>query len=219
MPYRLFTPKHIESGIQYPLVVFLHGSSGSGRDNEKQLSRANMFGSLLWALPENQERHPCYILAPQTDVNWPCVIIEPGKRPKLCPGLGMGAKLAFEIIDKVTEEQAVDKDRIYVTGHSMGGAGTWHMIAQRPDFFAAAVPVSGLPDLSTAPLIKDIPIWNFHGEIDNIEPVATSRRMIAEVTKAGGQPLHTEFPGVGHNVFMWVYTEPGLVEWLFAQHR
>jgi predicted peptidase len=219
MPYRLFIPHKLVSGRKYPLVIFLHGSSGSGTDNVKQLQRANWFGGLVWALPENQERYPCFVVAPQSNVNWPCVILEEGKRPKLCPGLGKGAKLAFEIIDKLLEEYPIDTSRLYITGHSMGGAGTWHMIAHRPNFFAAAVPVCGLPDFETASIVKDVPIWNFHGETDNIEPVATSRRMIEAIVQAGGQPIYTEYPEVGHNVFMWAYTEPALLEWLFAQHR
>jgi len=64
-----------------------------------------------------------------------------------------------------------------------------------------------------------VPVWNFHGAADEIEPVETSRRIVAALRKAGGRPLYTEYPGVGHNVFMWAYTEPALVEWLFAQHR
>jgi predicted peptidase len=219
MPYRLFIPQKTESGRTYPLVVFLHGSSGSGTDNEKQLQRANWFGGLVWVLPETQERFPCFVVAPQSDVNWPCVILEEGKRPKLCPGLGKGAQLAFEIIDKLLKKYPIDTSRLYITGHSMGGAGTWHMIAHRPNFFAAAVPVCGLPDFGSASKVKDVPIWNFHGETDNIEPVATSRRMIEAIIHAGGHPLYTEYPGVGHNVFMWAYTEPALLDWLFAQLR
>ncbi len=93
------------------------------------------------------------------------------------------------------------------------------MIAQRPTFFAAAVPVCGLPDFSTAPIVKDVPIWNFHGDADDVEPVATSRRMIDAIVKAGGHPIYTEYPGVGHPSFAWAYTEPSLIEWLFAQRR
>jgi predicted peptidase len=219
MPYRLFIPQKLETGRMYPLVVFLHGSSGSGTDNEKQLQRANWFGGLVWALPENQDRFPCFVVAPQSNVNWPCVILKEGERPQLCQGLGKGARLAFEIIDKLLDEYPIDASRVYITGHSMGGAGTWHMIAHRPNFFAAAVPVCGLPDFEAASSVKDVPIWNFHGETDNIEPVATSRRMIAAIVRAGGQPLYTEYAGVGHNVFMWAYTEPALLKWLFSQHR
>ncbi len=101
----------------------------------------------------------------------------------------------------------------------MGEAGAWHVIAQRPRFFAAAVPVCGHPLPATAGIVKDVPIWNFHGTADDVEPVATSRVMIEALRRAGGRPRHTEYSGVGHNVFMWAYTEPALVEWLFAQKR
>lgn len=227
MPYRLYTPTQLAAGQLYPLVVFLHGAGGSGDDNLKQLQSANMFGALVWTLPENQKKHPAFVLAPQSNVNWPCVILDPQKPAKIpanlkfCPPevLGTGARLAFEIIDSLLATLPIDSGRIYITGHSMGGAGTWHMIFHRPAFFAAAVPVCGHPDLATAPAVKDVPIWNFHGEADKVEPVATSRLMIEALRKAGGQPRHTEYPGVGHNVFMWAYTEPALVEWLFAQKR
>jgi predicted peptidase len=227
MPYRLFTPKRLAPGRTYPLVVFLHGAGGSGTDNRKQLEGANAFGALSWTLPENQARHPAFVLAPQSDVNWACVVVEKGKaarRPsdlKWCPTgvLGQGARLALEIVDALVGKLPIDRDRIYVTGHSMGGAGTWHMIAQRPGFFAAAVPVCGHPDLATVPTVARVPIWNFHGDADDVEPVQTSRRMIEALRKAGAYPRYTEYPGVGHDVFMWAYTEPALVEWLFARSR
>jgi predicted peptidase len=217
MPYRLFEPR-VEPGRLYPLVLFLHGSSGSGTDNIKQLEGANMFGGLVWALPENQARHPCFVLAPQTNENWPPVRLIEGQLPEILPGPGRDS-LAIEIIERLVEELPIDRARIYVTGHSMGGAGTWHVLAQRPDLFAAGAPVCGRANLSTLPRLKDIPIWNFQGAIDEIESVETSRRIIADLRKAGGHPLYTEYADVGHNVFMWVYTEPALIEWLFAQHR
>jgi predicted peptidase len=68
-------------------------------------------------------------------------------------------------------------------------------------------------------LVKDIPIWNFHGAPDQVEPVETSRRMIAALQAVGGTPRYSEYDGVGHDVFRWAYTEPALVEWLFAQKR
>jgi predicted peptidase len=227
MPYRLFTPARLEPGRRYPLVVFLHGAGGSGADNAKQLQGANVFGALVWTLPENQARHPAFVLAPQSDVNWACTLFDPKNPPKtladirFCPpeALGIGARLAFEIIDGLLGTLPIDAARIYVTGHSMGGAGTWHMIAHRPRFFAAAVPVCGHPLPATAVAVKDVPIWNFHGEADDVEPVKTSRVMIDAIRKAGGKPRHTEYAGVGHNVFMWAYTEPALVEWVFAQKR
>ncbi|MBP1604346.1 MAG: hypothetical protein H6Q09_1518 [Acidobacteria bacterium] len=227
MPYRLFAPARLEPGRRYPLVVFLHGSGGGGTDNVKQLQGANVFGGLVWTLPENQSHHPAFVLAPQSDVNWACTLYDPKNPPKtiadikFCPpeDLGIAARLAFEIIDGLLATLPVDRGRIYVTGHSMGGAGTWHMIAHRPRFFAAAAPVCGHPLPATAAAVKDVPIWNFHGDADEVEPVATSRVMIDAIRKAGGKPRHTEYAGVGHNVFRWAYTEPALVEWVFAQKR
>jgi len=227
MPYRLYSPDQVQAGRRYPLVVFLHGAGGSGTDNERQLQGANIFGALVWALPENQARHPCYILAPQSDVNWPCVIIPTGVQPRtprdirFCPwpALGAGVRRAFAVIDDLAARLPIDDRRIYVTGHSMGGAGAWHMIAHRPRFFAAAVPVCGHPDPVTASIARRVPVWNFHGETDEVEPVATSRVMIDALRAAGGKPRHTEYPGVGHNVFRWVYTEPALPAWLFDRRR
>lgn len=227
MPYRLFRPPRLEAGRAYPLVVFLHGAGGSGTDNVRQLQGANVFGALVWTTPENQARHPAFVLAPQSDVNWPCTIYDPTNPPKtladikFCPpeALGIGARMAFEIIDSLLGTLPIDKGRIYVTGHSMGGAGTWHMIVHRPRFFAAAVPVCGHPVPSTAVAVKDVPVWNFHGAADDIEPVASSRVMIDALREAGGTPRYTEYAGVGHDVFMLAYTEPALVEWLFKQKR
>ena len=82
MPYRLFTPAGLEPGRTYPLVVFLHGAGGSGTDNARQLQGANIFGALVWTLPENQKRHPAFVLAPQSDVNWPCTFYDPKNPPK-----------------------------------------------------------------------------------------------------------------------------------------
>jgi len=225
MPYRLFAPAHLEPGRAYPLVVFLHGAGGSGTDNTKQLEGGNVFGALAWTLPENQARHPAFVLAPQSNWNWPCTIFDPKNPPKtaadikLCPpgALGIGARLAFEVIDSLLASLPIDRARLYLTGHSMGGAGTWHMIAQRPGFFAAAVPVCGRGHPETAPLVKDVPIWNFHGALDDVEPIASSRVMIDALRKAGARPRHTEYPDLGHSAFAWAYTEPALVEWLYAQ--
>ena len=219
MPYRLFRPERIVNSRKYPLVLFLHGAAGSGTDNEKQLEGANMFGGVVWALPENQKRFSAFVVAPQSNINWPVAKIEPGRRPVLIPGLGLGSRLALEIVEQLVSEFPIDSARIYVTGHSMGGAGTFNLIAYRPGFFAAAVPVCGLPDFSMAKAMAQTPIWNFHGDKDDIEPVATSRRIIQELRKAGGKPLYTEYPGVEHNSFMWAYTEPGLAEWLFKQRQ
>jgi len=215
MPYRLFRP---ESTARLPLVVYLHGSGGQGDDNLKQLGLGNIFGTRVWLLPENQKRFPCYVLAPQSNRGW--VKYDFDQQPaKMLPGFGDGNRLAMEIIDSLCKEFPIDDRRIYITGQSMGGGGTWNMLANRPKVFAGAIPVCGsiTPDDVTGSI--DTPVWNFHGDADKTVPVSTSRDRIETRRKAGGQPLYTEYAGVDHNAWEWVYTEPEMVKWLFAQRR
>ena len=218
MPYRLFRPK--ASG-RLPLVVYLHGSGGQGTDNAKQMGLGNVFGTRLWALPETQKDFPCYIAVPQTDRGWvrygPPSPGDSVARP--IPGLGDGARLAFEIIDALRRELPIDERRIYLTGQSMGGAGAWHMTAERPRFFAAAAVCCGSRTRDDTTRSVQTPVWNFHGDADQTVPVSVSRERIAALRSAGGHPIHTEYAGVGHNVWQWAYTEPALVRWLFAQRR
>jgi predicted peptidase len=215
MPYRLFRP---EAPGQLPLLLYLHGSGGSGRDNLKQLGLGNVFGTRVWLLPENQKRFPCFVVVPQTDRGW--IRYDFSKEPaEELPGLGDGARLALEVVDALCRELPIDRRRIYVMGQSMGGAGTWHMTAQRPNFFAAAVACCAAPTREDATDSLGTPLWNFHGSADQTVPVALSRERMAAMRKAGGHPLYTEYVGVDHNVWEWAFTEPALPEWLFSERR
>jgi predicted peptidase len=217
MPYRLFRP---EARGKLPLVVYLHGSGGLGNDNLKQLGLGNVFGTRVWLLPENQKRFPCFVVVPQTDRAW---VKYDFSQDKILPGLGDGARLALEIIDHLQQEfaheQSIDERRIYVTGQSMGGSGAWHMTAQRPKLFAAAVPCCGAKTAEDATASLATPLWNFHGDADKNVPVEFSRERIAALRRAGGRPINTEYAGVEHNVWQWAYTEPELVKWVFSQQK
>jgi predicted peptidase len=216
MPYRLFKPD-VCAGCKLPLVIYLHGSGGLGDDNEKQMGLGNIFGTRVFALPENQKRFPCYVLAPQTDRGWARYdFSQQPARP--VAGLGDGSKMALQVIDALRREFPIDDRRIYVTGQSMGGAGVWNITAFRQKFFAAAIPCCGSSSADEVTLSADTPVWAFQGEADDSVPAATSRERIAALRKAGAHPLYTEYAGVGHNVWEWAYTEPALVEWMFAQH-
>ena len=215
MPYRLFRP---EAAGTLPLVMYLHGSGGLGDDNEKQLGLGNFFGTRVWILPEHQKRFPCYVVVPQTDRGW--IKYDYSKRTaQELPGLGDGSRLALEIVDRLTREFPIDQRRIYVTGQSMGGAGVWNVIANRPSLFAAAIPCCGSASSENGTEAIGMPLWNFHGDADRTVPVSVSRDRIAARRKAGGQPLYTEYPGVDHESWQWAYTEPALIEWVFAQRR
>ena len=218
MPYRLYRPN---ATGRLPLVVYLHGGGGLGNDNEKQMGLGNIFGTRVWALPENQKEFPCYVVAPQTDRGWVRYgPVAPGdSESPVIPGLGDGARVAFELIETLAKQFPIDKQRIYVTGQSLGGAGAWHMVAQRPRFFAAAVICCGGACLDNAAAAVSTPLWNFHGDADDTVPVKISRDRIATLRKAGGHPLATEYAGVGHNVWQWAYTEPSLLKWVFSKRR
>jgi predicted peptidase len=215
MPYRLFRPA---ATGKLPLVLFLHGSGGQGDDNLKQLGLGNIFGTRVWLLPENQKRFPCYVVVPQTDRGW--VRYDFTQEPAVkVPGFGEGARAALEIVYALCHEFSIDEHRIYVTGQSMGGAGVWHMTAHRPKLFAAAVPCCGTP--TSEPVVDSVgtPVWNFHGQADQVVPVSVSQERILALRKAGAHPLYTEYVGVDHNVWEWAYTEPELVKWVFSQRR
>jgi predicted peptidase len=217
-PYRLYRPGTTR---RVPLVLYLHGSGGLGADNLKQLGLGNIFGTRVWLLPENQERFPCYVVVPQTDRGWARYeLSQQTEGPAtVLPGLGEGARMALEVVEAVRREFLIDEQRIYITGQSMGGAGAWNVITNRPRFFAAAVICCGSVSTDDGTGSMDTPLWTFHGDSDKTVPVSVSRDRIAARRKAGGHPLYTEYAGVDHNVYEWAFTEPALVKWVFSQRR
>ena len=123
----------------------------------------------------------------------------------------------MEAIDDLVKKHSIDPNRIYITGQSMGGVGTWGIIATHPGKFAAAAPVCGIWRPEDAPKMKGIPVWAFHGEKDTTVPVSGSRDMIAAIRKAGGKPKYTEFPGVGHGSWEPAYAMDEFWTWMFRQ--
>jgi len=122
------------------------------------------------------------------------------------------------ILDSLKMEFHIDSRRIYVAGQSMGGFGAWNLITKEPDVFAAAIILCGGGSPALAPNVTHLPIWSFQGDKD-LSFLNSNRNMIAAIRKAGGSPRYTEYPGMGHEIWDRVFKEPGLVEWLFAQHK
>ncbi|MBI1807344.1 MAG: dienelactone hydrolase family protein [Ignavibacteria bacterium] len=205
MPYRLFIPRSYDQRQRYPLVLWLHGARGRGKDNISNISGGNSPGTHVWIRTENQAKHPCFVVAPQ------------------CPdGEFWDDDRLDRVVALLKELQTlhpIDSLRFYVAGQSMGGIGTWRMIARYPDVFAAALPLCGEGDTSTAKRIAAIPIWAFHGDSDEIAPVEQTRRMVAALRRAGGTPTYTKYHDAHHDIWLKVFDEPTLLPWVFAQRR
>lgn len=213
---RLLAPAAPVPGERYPLVLFLHGAGERGRDNEKQLK----YLPTWMAGPDLRRRHPCFLLAPQcrqderwVDVSW----ADTKSTPQGPPTTDLLAAIAA--LNDVVAHEPIDPARIYLTGLSMGGFGTWDLASRQPERFAAILPICGGGDEATAPRLTRLPIWCFHGDADTAVPVERSRGMIAAIRAAGGSPRYTELPGVGHDSWTPAYRDPAVLDWLFAQRR
>lgn len=216
LPYRLLIPEQFVDGESYPLVLFLHGMGERGSDNEAQLT----WGVEAFAKAGFRLEYPAIVIVPQApdDDYW-------ANLDWRTEGTGLMEKptkplqMAYDLVLQIADEMPVNKDRLYITGLSMGGFGTWDLITRYPDTFAAAMPVCGGGDLSKAYLLKDLPIWTFHGAQDSVVPVEMSRDMVQAIREAGGTPGYTEYPHVDH--FSWVpaYEDRFALEWLFEQKK
>ena len=126
------------------------------------------------------------------------------------------------LVSQAIKHLPVDKSRIYITGLSMGGYGTWSAIAEAPELFAAAVPVCGGGDPRSAKSIKNLPIWAHHGVADNVVPVSQTQRMVTALEKVKGRIRYTEYDeasGIKHDAWTPCYGNPEVFEWMFAQRR
>jgi len=219
IPYRLFIPRDYNPEIKYPLVLFYHGGGSVGSDN-----LANIEGpsTLEWAGPERQAKHPCFIVAPQIPgkgAGW-----EKDDLP-FTKIMRLHIQTIHEILDALQNEFSIDTSRMYVTGLSMGGECTWVSLIERPDRFAAAVPICAgdnfieLEPSEIGQKFTQLPIWIFHGDADSVIPVDISRRLVKALQNAGGNPKYTEYPRIGHASWEIAYRDPELIEWLFAQSK
>ena len=220
LPYRLLRPLEVTEGVEYPLLVFLHGMGERGDDNVRQL---------IWLEPLADEglraRHPAFVVVPQCPLD-----TEPGpprsmwtqrldlnQPPQAAPEPAPAMKMVMGIMDAAIEELPIDARRIYVAGLSMGGYGTWDLAWRRHEQLAAIVPICGGGDVDKAKLIADLPTWVVHGGADPVVPAANSRRMVAALEQAGGRPIYTELEGVGHDSWSPAMKNRLLWDWLFAQ--
>jgi predicted peptidase len=213
MPYRLFIPKATSQEQKLPLIVWLHGASGVGTDNNSQISvGGNEIGSRLWARPDIQDKHPAFVVAPQSPSE------EMWGAPSSSKLTAYG-QMVIDLIDALAREFPIDRDRVYLIGQSRGGIGVWDLVAKRPDVFAAAVPVCAIGNPTRIAAAKAVSIWVFHGFKDVGMPVANARDMVTALKGAGATVKYTEYSDLSHDIWTRVFAEPELPEWLFAQRR
>ncbi|HYC84989.1 MAG TPA: alpha/beta fold hydrolase [Chryseosolibacter sp.] len=212
LPYRLLKPFETQQQTKYPLVVFLHGAGERGNDNEVQIKHI----SALFLDEQNRKNYPAFVLAPQCPRGhvWSSFRRD-GQQVRLKNLASRPAQLLLRLMDEILNELPIDRERIYIVGLSMGGFGTWDLIARHPNKFAAAVAVCGGGAAGTAPSIKHIPVWAFHGGLDKVVLPRESRSMIQALRDAGGSPGYTEYPHVEHNSWVNAFKEPELLPWLF----
>ena len=228
-PYRLVEPAaaalQAETSGRLPLVVFLHGSGERGADNEAQLKH---FAGAT-ATEAFQAKHPCFVLAVQCPADERWADVTPGTDGKPNWGAGLQTKAeptralrAVELaLDEVMRTKPVDPDRVYLTGLSMGGFGSFDLAVRMPGRFAALVSVCGGGDPGRAAALRALPVMVAHGIDDPVVPIACSRVMADAIRAAGGSVTVREYPGVGHDAWTRAYTDAddGVLAWMFAQRR
>ncbi len=212
--YRYGHPPKGAAGQRHPLVIGLHGAGSRGEDN------AGPVGGFMPLLRPMIAKTPCYVVIPQVPGGLTWATYGWSKRthtmqPEPSPVMAM----TRAVIDRLLAEEAVDPDRIYVTGMSMGGYGTWEMTQRWPDLFAAAIPICGGGDVALAPKVAKLPIWVWHGGKDDIITSDKSKNMVEAIKAAGGDPRFTFLPEAGHDTWTPCYANPEVATWLLAQRR
>jgi len=197
--YVLYIPANYDPRKKWPLIVFLHGASRRGSDGVEQTDQG--MGPAIKAHPG---RFPCLVLMPQ------------------CPR-GKRWDTASEYIDipldRTLHEYPVDLNRVYLTGCSMGGFGTFYYGSERTNLYAAMMPISGGGRVDQGPELAHVPMWIFHNRGDRVVPVSRSRTMVKAIEHAHGDVRYTEFPVKGHDAWTRAYNDPHVIQWLLHQHK
>lgn len=202
--YLLYLPPgYGEGDARWPLLMFLHGMGERGND----LELVKTHGPPM--LIEQGQDFEFIVVSPQ------------------CPADSIWAAeldALLALLERLTRDYAVDPKRIYLTGLSMGGYGTWHLAAEHPDRFAAIAPVCGgaMPFLGFPQKVcalKDVPVWCFHGAMDETVPIVESARLVHTLRKCGGNVRFTIYPEAGHDSWTETYSNPELYRWFLRHSR
>jgi predicted peptidase len=205
-PYVVFVPHSYDGTKEYPIILFLHGAGETKNPKAKKEGKMPVEVGIGPAIKTREKTFPFITVIPRAE------------------GFGWGAetangKRAIAMLDEVMKDYKVDSKRQYLTGLSMGGAGTWSLAAAHPDRWAAIAPICFGGDPATAEKIKDIPCWCFLGDQDSKRLVEGTRGMVAALEKAGGKPRFTEYKWVGHDSWDPAYATNQLYAWLLQQKK
>jgi len=196
--YLLYLPEGYERDTtkQWPLMIFLHGSGESGVDLEK------------------------------VKVHGPAKLIEAGKKfpfivvsPQAPPQTGWKSDVLKALLDDLKKKLRVDRDRVYLTGLSMGGFGTWDLAEKYPDEFAGIAPICGGGDVGKVWKLRHMPVWCFHGAKDNVVPIASSQIMVDSLRKFNPGVKFTIYPELEHNSWEVTYNNDSLYDWFLSQKK
>lgn len=193
--YIVVTPEGYNAKEKYPLLIFLHGRGESGDD----LDKVKVHGPYKTVA---EKKLPFIIVAPQTpiDERWDIDTLS-------------------ALVDHLLEELPVDRERVYLTGLSLGGFATWDLAIRRPEVFAAIAPICGHGKPSQAAKLKDTPVWAFHGAKDDVVNLAGMTAMINALYEVGNDARFTIYPDAGHDSWTKTYENPKLYEWLLSHRR
>jgi predicted peptidase len=223
LPYRILYPANYDKSKKYPLLLFLHGAGERGKDNEKQLGH----GSKLFITEQNRKDFPAIIVLPQCPEEsfWAVTKIDRTVQPfkiefdyTAPPNWPLAA--ANELVKKIISEGSVDRSRVYITGLSMGGMGTFESVYRYPDLYAAALPICGGGDVKNYDKrIAKTAFWVFHGAADAVVNVKLSQEMVDKLKALKAEVKYSEYPGVNHNSWDNAFAEKDYLSWMLLHKK
>ncbi len=202
--FQIYLPLDYEAQVEKnggaPLLLFLHGAGERGNTPE-EIGKVKVHGPPKMLEQERFRKH------------WPCVTVSPQCKHNFA---WSPAQLML-LLDHIEKEYKIDKNRVYVSGISMGGFGTWMCLQENPTRFAAAAPICGGAKPEWGEKLKDIPIWNFHGGSDRLVVPGYSEGIVSAIKAAGGKRIiYTVYEGVDHDSWTRTYDNQLLYDWLLS---
>lgn len=223
LPYRILYPRNYTKNKKYPLVLFLHGAGERGNNNETQL----VHGSRLFLDSVNREKYPAIVIFPQCPAEdyWANVTVDRSSMPlalefDYSKPVTSALQAAIELVQNTLTKEHVDKKRVYISGLSMGGMGTFEAVYRFPDLFAAAVPICGGADVEAYDQrVSKVPFRVFHGSKDDVVRPGHSQEIVKKLKALNVAVEYIEYPEANHNSWDSAFAEPDFLSWLFSKER